>query len=159
LMQFPRSAAGLRGLVADRVGAPVEVVQCVSHQVPIPEDQRCALGGDTAQLGETSWLGSHVRDDMGKFRLEIGPLCAKAFRDILPGGSWHKACVRLVRFYCTEPLEFDILIRLDPAELEGGRLGNGDWSRLGCDMWLGSEGLTDPRALLTDVRRHSERNQ
>jgi len=31
LTQFPRSAVGLRGLMADRAGAPVTVVQCVSR--------------------------------------------------------------------------------------------------------------------------------
>lgn len=159
LTQFPRSAAGLRGLVADRVGAPVRVVQCVRHNVPIPPDQRCALGAETASLGETAWLGSHVRDDTGKFRLEIGPMKVEAFRASTPGGSWHEGCLRLVRFYCTEPLEYDILFRLDPEDLEGARLGQGHWSRLGCDTWLGAEGLEDPRMLFTDARRHGERDQ
>lgn len=159
LTQFPRSAAGLRGLLAERAGAPVRVVQCVSRNVAIPDDQRCLLGQDTAQLGETAWIGSQVRDDTGKFRLEVGPLSAETFRKVIPGGDWHTAIVRLVRFYCTEPLEFDALFRLDPAEVEGSRLGTGDWSRLGCDTWLGPEGLDDPRTLYSDLRKQNDRNQ
>jgi len=159
LTQFPRSAAGLRGLVSDRLAAPVRIEQCVSRDVPIPEDQRCLLGGDTAQLGQTALLGSRARDDTGKFRLELGPMNAGAFRALVPGGAGHEACVRLVRFYCTEPLEFDILLRLDPAQAEDCRLGTGNWSGLGRDMWLGGKGLEDPRAFFPDLRRHNDRNQ
>lgn len=159
LTQFPRSAAGLCGLLADRANAPVKMVQCVSRHVPIPEDQRCFLGADSARLGETAWIGSQVRDDTGKFRLEIGPLPAKKYREVVPGGFWHHAIVRLVRFYCTEPLEFDILLRLDSQEADDARLGAGDWSRLGCDMWLGGKGLDDPRAIFTNLRQHSDRKQ
>lgn len=159
LTQFPRSAAGLRGLLSDRVGAPVKIEQCVSRWVPIPHDQRCGLGLDTAQLGDNAWLGSQARDDTGKIRLEVGPLNAKTFGEIIPGGIWHTACVRLVRFYCTEPLEFDVLLHMDPAEAQGARLGTGDWSRLGCDAWLGTDGVDDPRALFSDLRDYSDRKQ
>ena len=159
LTQFPHSAAGLRGLLADRVGAPVRMVQCVSRNVPIPEDQRCILGHDTAQLGESAWIGSQVRDDTGKFRLEIGPLGAKTFHEVIPGGQWSMAILRLVRFYCTEPLEFDVLLRLDPAEAEDARLGIGTWSQLGCDAWLGRAGNEEPRALFTNLRQEYDRNQ
>lgn len=157
LTQFPRSAAGLRGLLADRAKAPVKVVQCVSRTVPIHEDQRCILGQDSAQLGESAWIGCQAQDDTGKFRIEIGPLGAETFGQVIPGGKWHEAIVRLVRFYCTEPLEFDALFRLDPAEAETGRLGTGPWTRLGCDTWLGSSGLGDPQALFTDLRQQSDR--
>ncbi len=159
LTQFPRSAAGLKGLLADRAGAPVRVVQCVSRHVPIPEDQRCFLGHDTAQLGDTAWLGSQVRDDIGKFRLEVGPLSAANFHLVIPGGEWHLSIVRLVRFYCTEPLEFDVLLRLDPAEAEDGRLGTGVWSQLGCDAWLGRAAGKEPQALFTNLRRQYDSNQ
>lgn len=159
LTQFPRSAAGLRGLLAERAGAPVKVVQCVSRNVPIPDDQRCRLGHDSAQLGESAWIGSQVRDDTGKFRIEVGPMNAVTYRKVIPGGEWHAAIVRLVRFYCTEPLEFDVLFRLDPAEVEGCRLGGVEWGRLGCDTWLGHEGLDDPRTLFSDLRKSNESNQ
>lgn len=159
LTQFPRSAAGLRGLLAERSGAPVRVEQCVSRQVPIPADQRCRLGGDTAALGETAWLGRQARDDTGKIRIEVGPLCVENYRRVIPGGDWHTAIVRLVRFYCTEPLEFDVLFLLDPAEAKGARLGQGHWSRLGCDAWLGVRERETPRALFRDLRRYTDRNQ
>ncbi|MGE4263167.1 MAG: type VI secretion system baseplate subunit TssG [Desulfovibrio sp.] len=158
LTQFPRSAAGLRGLLSDRAGAPVTVVQCVSRNVPIPEDQRCILGQDTAQLGASAWLGSEVRDDTGKFRLEVGPLDAETYHKIIPQGDWHMSIVRLVRFYCTEPLEFDVLLRLDPAEAEDARLGTGTWSQLGCDAWLGRAEGEEPRALFTNLRQQYDRN-
>ncbi len=157
LTQFPRTAAGLRCLLSDRAGAPVKGIQSVSRTVPIPPDQRCHLGEDSAQLGESAWIGLQAQDDTGKFRIEVGPLTAATFAQVIPGGGWHAAIVRLVRFYCTEPLEFDVLFRLDQAEAEVSRLGTGAWSRLGCDTWLGVGGLDDPCALFTDLRQQSDR--
>jgi type VI secretion system protein ImpH len=81
------------------------------------------------------------------------------YRRVIPGGDWHAAIVRLVRFYCTEPLECDGLFLLDPAEAKGARLGQGDWSRLGCDAWLGVREQEPPRALFRDLRRHTDRNE
>jgi type VI secretion system protein ImpH len=96
LTQFPRTAAGLRCLLSDRAGAPVKVIQCVSRTVPIPPDQRCHLGEDSAQLGESAWIGLQAQDDTGKFRIEVGPLTAATFAQVIPGGGWHAAIVRLV---------------------------------------------------------------
>jgi len=156
LTQFPRSAAGLSCLLSDRSGAKARVVQCVPRTVPVPEDQRCLLGTDAAQLGGTAWLGSEVRDDTGKIRIEVGPLHAEDFARVIPGGEWHDALVRLVRFYCTEPLEFDVLVSLRPDEARPGRVDGGQWSRLGCDVWLGASGSEAPRALFSDLRTQSD---
>lgn len=159
LTQFPRSAAGLRGLLADHLSAPVRVVQCVSRTVRIPEDQRCVLGGDSSRLGHTAWLGSQARDDTGKIRIEIGPLSADEFRRGVPGDERHGALLRLVRFYCTEPLEFDLLLRLDPEEAEGAQLGSEKWGMLGCDTWLAAGKLENPEALFADRRRADPERQ
>lgn len=159
LTQFPRSAAGLASLLSDRANAPVKVVQCVSRVVPIPADQRCALGTDTACLGQTAWLGQEARDDTGKIRIEVGPLDAKTFLKGVPGSEWHEPVLRLIRFYCTEPLEFDLLLRLDPSEAQGARLGEDSWSRLGCDAWLASGRLENPEALFADRRRADPEQQ
>lgn len=159
LTQFPRSAAGLRGLLADRVGAPVHVRQCERRMAVIPVDQRCCLGREANQLGRNAWIGNRVDDAMGKVHITVGPLDADAFEGHLPGENNHDELLMLIRFYCTQPVEFDLEFVLLPGEAEPGRLGEQRWSRLGCDVWLASEPLAQARAVFSERRRIWDENQ
>ncbi len=159
LTQFPRSAAGLRGLLADRIGAPVHVRQCQPRLAVIPADQRCCLGSGPNTLGRDCWLGSQTDDAMGKIHITIGPLSADAFERNLPGEPDHDELLMLIRFYCTQPVEFDLEFVLLPREAQPGRLGEQRWSRLGCDVWLASEPLDQGRAVFSERRRIWDENQ
>lgn len=152
LSQFPRSAAGLRCLLTDTLQAPVTVEQWVERSVPIPQDQRCILGEDTAQLGETACIGTQACDDTGKIRIEAGPLPRTTFVRCVPGTTEHADLVRTIRFYCTEPVEFDLLLRLDAREAQGAQLGSGAWGQLGYDTWLAPRPQCCPQALFRDQR-------
>jgi len=136
LTQFPRSAAGLRGLLADRIGAPVQVRQCEPRQAQVPEDQWCCLNRPENALGESAWLGPVVDDAMGKIAIIAGPLSARMYRRFLPGRPEYEELVMLIRFYCTQPLAFDLALLLGPGEVQPGRIGETRWSQLGCDVWL-----------------------
>lgn len=159
LTQFPRSAAGLRGLLADRVSAPVHVRQCQPRLAVIPTDQRCCLGTGPNSLGSDCWLGSQTDDAMGKIHITIGPLSADSFERNLPGEPDHDELLMLIRFYCTQPVEFDLEFALLPQEAQPGRLGEQRWSRLGCDVWLASEPLDQGRAIFSERRRIWDENQ
>lgn len=154
LTQFPRSAAGLRALLSDQFGVPVHVEQCVLRRAVIPEDQRSYLG-QSACLGEMSWLGSEVETMDGKIGLAMGPLSASRFADLAPGGAEHKRLRGLVRFYCTEPLDFDLRLELTPAELQGAQLGAVKWGRLGLDTWLSPAPGHSGRAFFPGEERSS----
>ncbi|TVR00707.1 MAG: type VI secretion system baseplate subunit TssG [Desulfovibrionales bacterium] len=153
LTQFPRSAVGLRGVLSDRIGAPVQVVPCQPRMATIPEDQRCRLGREANVLGRSAWIGDRVADAMGKIRIVIGPLDADTFQWGVPGETGHDEVIKLVRFYCTQPLEFDLEFILAPQEAQPGRLGDGRWSRLGCDVWLTAEPLAEGWAVFPERRR------
>ncbi len=153
LTQFPRSAAGLRGLLADRIGAPVQVGQCEPRTASIPDDQRCSLGRQANTLGLDCRLGSEAGDAMGKISIIIGPVEAETFSRFLPGLAEHDELLMLVRFYCTQPLEFDLEFVLSPGEAGPGRLGESRWSTLGCDVWLSTEPLSRARAVFPERRR------
>lgn len=146
LSQFPRSAAGLRGLVADRIGAPVRVRQCEPRTAAIPEDQCCRLGREENALGDAAWLGFHTADAMGKIAIHIGPLDARRYRRYLPGGPDRDDLLLLIRFYCTQPLVVDLAFFLSPGEAQPGRLGEEHWSRLGCDVWLDPDSRAETEA-------------
>jgi len=153
LTQFPRSAAGLRGLLADRTGFPVRVTQCVPRRAAIPRDQRCRLGRGVNSLGLDSRIGTRVADGTGKIRITIGPLDADSFGRSHPGRPAYSELLMMIRFYVTQPLEFDMEMVLSPWEAQPGRLGEIRWSRLGCDVWLSSGPMSEARAVFRDCRR------
>jgi len=151
LTQFPRSAAGLRGLLADRIGAPVQVRQCEPREAKIPEDQCCRLSRPENALGQAAWLGPKTPDAMGKIAITIGPLSSGTYRRIVPGQPEHDELLMLIRFYCTQPLAFDLTYVIEPGEAQPGRIGQGQWSQLGCDVWLAPEQQTECRVLFPEV--------
>lgn len=150
LTQFPRSAAGLRGLLADRIGAPVQVRQCEPRQAVIPLDQCCRLGREENALGEGSWLGFTTPDAMGKIAIVAGPVTARTYMRFLPGRPEHDELLMLIRFYCTQPLEFDLEFVLAPGEAQPGRIGEERWSRLGCDVWLAPDAGDETMAVFPE---------
>lgn len=149
LTQFPRSAAGLRGLLADRIGAPVQVLPCEVRQAPIPLDQCCCLGQEENALGQAAWLGFTTTDVMGKIVIVCGPLDTRRYMALMPGQPDFEELQTLVRFYCTQPLEFDLALVLGPGEAQPARLGDSCWSRLGCDAWLAPDGHSETRAVFS----------
>jgi type VI secretion system protein ImpH len=140
-------------LLADRIGAPVRVRQCQPRKALIPADQRCNLGVQANSLGRDSRLGSGADDATGKISITVGPVDAETFMRFLPGLPDHDELLQLVRFYCTQPLEFDLEFALGPREAVPGRLGGPRWSRLGCDVWLSSKPLSRARAVFPERRR------
>ncbi len=148
LTQFPRSAVGLRGLLADRIGVPVQVLPCQARQAPIPLDQCCCLGREENGLGQASWLGFTTTDAMGKIVIVCGPLDAPAYQGLMPGRPDFEELQTLIRFYCTQPLEFDLIFVLGPGEAQPARLGESCWSQLGCDAWLAPDSRSETRAVL-----------
>jgi type VI secretion system protein ImpH len=153
LTQFPRSAAGLRGLLADRIEAPVQVRQCEAREAAIPLDQCCCLGRPANALGEASWLGFMTPDAMGKIAIILGPMGKDMYLRCMPGQSDFDELLALIRFYCTQPLEFDLEFVLAQGEAQPGRLGEPCWSRLGCDAWLAPERHSEARAVFSECGR------
>ncbi len=134
--QFPRSAEGLRALLSDCLGAPVEIEQAVERLASISKSQRCFLGTHGNILGRTAYLGSEIADRMGKFRVHIGPLPADSFERLLPDKPLYKKMCNLIRCYTDQPLIWDADILLDRADLDVARLGTGSWSQLGFNTWI-----------------------
>ncbi len=150
LTQFPRSAAGLRGLLADRIGAPVQVKQCEPRHATIPEDQCCCLNREENALGQGAWIGFTTPDAMGKIAIIAGPLASTTYRRFFPGEQDHDELLKLIRFYCTQPLAFDLTFVLGSGEAQPGRVGGEQWSQLGYDVWLAPEPASEARALFPE---------
>jgi type VI secretion system protein ImpH len=135
--QFPRSAMGLRTLLADMLENPsVDVIQCRHRQVKIPQDQRCLLGERGVTLGDDAWLGEEFPDRTGKILITVRDMDEATFHAHLPGTESFGAALRMINYYLVAPLEYDLSFTLAPEEVKTTQPGNEKWSQLGLDTWV-----------------------
>lgn len=154
LGQFPRSAAGLRCLLMDRWGSGVGIDQCVPDRPPIPPDQRCRLGRANSSLGDDIRLGAVTDDCLGRIRVTISGLELETFQALCPGGQGYRGLRRLVSFYCSDPLEFDLALALKDGEGHAARLNDPQSARLGMGAWLGRGRVERGRAFFPGPTLH-----
>ena len=152
---FPRSAEGLRALLADRLGEPgIAIQQCVPRQAEIPPDQRLYLGASGNRLGEDSVIGREVDDAAGMFRIRLGPLSGDRLQCFLPDQPCFQEMQRLVRYYLDQPLAWDVEVSVPSVLARSARLGDSHWGRLGWNTWTYS-GKRAPGPALTGRWRPS----
>jgi len=136
-IQRPRSAAALEAILRDFFdGCPVRIHSCLPRRATIAGTQRLSLGEANCRLGHDAVLGATVEDRSGKFRISIGPLDYEDFRSFLPGAERSTALHRIVEVFLTEPLEYDVALRLRTGGVSGLRLGGGEDFGLGWNTWL-----------------------
>lgn len=150
LAQRPRTAGNLKQLLRDYFGLPVEVRQFQGQWLTLEAVQQTRLGEDLGegpannQLGATAIAGSLVWDVQSKFRICIGPLNYRQFREFLPdhsvrpGGKAFFLFCQLARLFAGEEFDFDVQLVLDRTEIPPCQLSaaadNG--ARLGWNTWL-----------------------
>ena len=142
LSSAARHPEGLRAMIAEFFGLPVEIEEFVGRWTEIPESSRCQLGGlaGAAVLGESSTIGYHVWDCQQTFRIAIGPVSLKDYRRLLPGGKGLRQLVDMVRNYLSDELMWELQLILRKDEAPPIRLG--DSGHLGLTAWLEPESLT-----------------
>jgi type VI secretion system protein ImpH len=155
LSQFPRSAVGLQTLLRDALdGIPVQVISCIRRIAKIPDDQLLCLGASGCSLGHNSYLGNQMRDRMGKFRIQLGPLTRHEFHRFAPGTEAYDWLNFLTDLYTLEPLEYDVELIMAPEEVRSVRLGDPERTTLGVDSWIFSgEKWGEVRAVFKPQRR------
>ncbi len=137
--QFPRSAMGLRTIVAALYpGTHVEVIQQDEMWQPIPTDQRFSLGAQACTLGEDSHVGSVVRSRSNNLTLQIHELEQETFLALLPGQEEFDKLAFLIRYYLIDPLQVRLELQLRKGAVQPINLGapQGNWAALGHDTWL-----------------------
>ncbi len=146
--QWPRSALGLKTLIADALGTDaVDIEPCIHRRVKIPEDQRLSLGVVNNALGDECYLGEEIDDRLGKFKLVVGPVDEEVYHSCLPQSKNYYWLEELVTLYVSQPLECDLELVLTPEEARHPCLGQEKWGSLGYDCWLySSDTPADSRA-------------
>lgn len=115
------------------------VEQCAERRVVIAEPQRNRLGVANSVLGQDQVLGRQVGDRSGKFRVHVQGLSWQRFHRFLPTGTDYPPLCSLVRLTVRDPLEFDLRLVLDPAQIKPLHIGAGNVCRLGWTSWLAHE--------------------
>ncbi|GJE40238.1 hypothetical protein KHHGKMAE_4329 [Methylobacterium persicinum] len=134
LLALPtRSASSVARIVSHYFGHPCAVEEFIPREIRIPDDALWRLGAAEMGLGVETVAGRTMPDNLGKFRLRLGPLTAAACDRLLPDGPDHRRLIELIRFSIRDPLEWDIAFVLAPGEAQPMRLGV---SRLGWSGWL-----------------------
>jgi len=130
-----RSARGLETLVSNYFGdIPVAVTQWVARWAPVSNPTRLGSG---AALGVNATVGTEMFDLSGKFRVSLGPLKRHIFERFLEGSPNVATLKKIVAAYATDPLEFDIEVKLAASDLIPVVLGE-ESARLGQTSSLGT---------------------
>ncbi|MER3417073.1 MAG: type VI secretion system baseplate subunit TssG [Gemmataceae bacterium] len=136
----------LEALVRGYLGLPVAVKPFQGQWLYLEPERQVRLGsGPGGRLGVDVVLGERVWDVESKFRLRIGPLGYRQFREFLPNRAPIPAqktlfvVAHLVRLYVGPQFDFDIQLVLRAEEVPALVLRAGtDGPRLGWDTWVRS---------------------
>lgn len=140
IAQRPHSATAVRGILRDYFAVPVEIEQHLGNWYDIAEGDRSFLSPEMErnQLGVGAFLGDKVWNQQDRFRIRVGPVGLKCFRDFLPDGTAMAKLIELTRFLVGQALAFDVQVFLDAKDVPFCRLSEsgGDAPRLGWMAWL-----------------------
>jgi type VI secretion system protein ImpH len=150
LAQRPRSAVGLRALLIDYFGLPIEVRQFHGRWLQLEADGLARLGAANCDMGLNCVAGERVWDVQGMIRLRVGPLRREQFDAYLPDQAptaQRKAfflLCHLTRLYVGPELDFDVQLILRAEDVPACQLKDdgGLGARLGWNTWLASEPRT-----------------
>lgn len=118
----------------------LRIIPCVKRRVKIPQDQQCCLGRLNSGLGINLLVGEEVKDQTGKFRISIADLTWNSFNSFLPDQPIFAELTSLIKTILRSRLQFDVELRLRPAEIRPLTIGSSTVNRLGWSTWLGDTG-------------------
>ncbi len=148
LMQFPRSAAAFRNMLAHYFTVPVEVEPFAGGWRKLDEGSRTVFQDGFSrneQLGIGMVLGDEIWDQQSIVRVRLGPLTLAQYRSFLPDGDAHEPLKALSRFFCGEDLDVEVQLVLKRSEAPRFNLGAPDAEppKLGWLGWIYSKPLTE----------------
>ncbi|MBL8301126.1 MAG: type VI secretion system baseplate subunit TssG [Rhodanobacteraceae bacterium] len=152
LVRQTRNAEGLARILANFFRVPAAIEEFVGRWLPLPRDQRSALGANRGScLGVDLVAGNAVWDRQHRFRIRLGPMPRASYEDLLPVGTGHNQVLDWVRTYIGIELDWDLRLVLRRVDVPQARLG-GD-TRLGWTTWLGRGLPRDRDDLVLDPER------
>lgn len=133
LSHYSNSPDAIASMLSSFFGLPFEIIEFISRTVDIPPEARMELGLRNTLLGGDMVLGEQVEDDLGKFRLRIGPASYEELQAYLPHGEKHPVLVDLLAMIVRDPIDWDLEFSYQQETIQAGQLGS---ARLGNNLWL-----------------------
>lgn len=151
-----RNASSLQQMISFSFGVLARVEQNVPRWIYLTAENQSSLPtrrhprGANLALGESTIVGSRIRDVQSLFRVCLGPLSWHRFREFFPGTTQMDSLVQLIHAYAGIELDFEIRISLRADEVPPGILSREGKNpmALGQTTWLGK---LDPDRVLDDV--------
>jgi type VI secretion system protein ImpH len=150
LSAHARSATGLRQLLCDYFGVPVEIEQFVGAWYSVDRDSQYRLSDgsrDEERLGFGCVVGDEVWDQQSRVRIRMGPLTLDQYMDFLPGGSAWCHVKALTGFFAGNEydMELQLVLRRDDVPACGLPDAPESAPRLGWTSWVKNAPFTrDP---------------
>ena len=132
-----RNASGISALLQTLTGARVAVVEFVGEWLPVPADERSAIGRRAVGLGVDALVGTRQYSLQSRLRARIGPLTLAQYRALLPSGALFPRLRDAMRSYLGLALGWELQLVLAADEKPPLTL-NGTCT-LGWDSWLGED--------------------
>ena len=141
---WPRSAAGLRALLSDFFGRPVDIDQLSGQWITLSPDEVSSLptrerpDGAFCALGVDAVAGTRVWDIQSSFLLRVGPLSYASFTRFMPDGDELIRIAHLVRLYVGPHMRCDVRVSLKREDVPPLVMGGDTPPRLGWNTWMPS---------------------
>ncbi|MCS7009392.1 MAG: type VI secretion system baseplate subunit TssG, partial [Chthoniobacterales bacterium] len=135
----------LEAIISEYFHIPVKIQNWAGHWLGLPEGERCKLGrqNPTAQLGVGALLGERVWDVASRFRVVLGPMNHKRFRDFLPSQRSRRRLELILQYLTGDSWEIEIQLLLEGPLTPPFKLGETGF--LGWDTWLETTHPQKPR--------------
>ena len=144
------SAAGVSRLVEATLGAQATVSEFQGTWISIAPEDRTALGRSFSALGGDAVLGARSWDISRTFAIQVGPVDADAFADLMSGTGKVASMREAIKLGVGLTVDCVIDVSLHRADAPKVKLGDTSrGARLGLGTWLiGGQ----PQDLLCDTR-------
>lgn len=130
------SGESLRQVLSSYLDEQVRVDQFIPEWYEIPENQQSCLGGNFAQLGQTTFCGARIQQIDSRIRLKIGPLSQESYDALLPNGKTYFAMQQLLMRWCSSTTTIEVVLILDKNALTPAQLGHQPERGLGRGLFL-----------------------
>ncbi len=131
-----RNPQPLASLLSRYFDAPVRLEEFVARWLDIPADQCTRVGQQFNVLGHDAVAGARVWDCATRFRILIGPLPLRRYRQFLPNGEAYLELADLVSLYVGPEFDWELVPILEAQQVPISWLGN-QGLLLGWSSWLG----------------------
>lgn len=152
LSRYPRNSGALADMLSYYFAVPVSIRENLFHWLTLPRRRQLRLfSAATAPLGQNCCLGIAIPDRQYSFRIRLGPLSRRQYRQFLPGDGMRQPVrsagltqlTQWLQQYLGVEYRWEIQLILAKDHYRGCRLGHHE--ALGQECWLGLDtGRTDP---------------